>query len=143
MTDHRGSSYRPDLSDPNVFEDTVRTYAPSLIRYCYTLIGSFAAAEDVIEDAFAAMFVKGSRFASDEHLRGWLYRTVRNKSVDYLRRHRREVPLCDVENVLHIPLFFCLLPYRSMHLPHRLFQIPTIYYKTLSCGIKLCLYLRF
>ena len=53
-----------------------------------------------MEDAFAALLVRGGRFGSMEQLRSWLYKTTRNKAVDYLRRHSREVPLSDVEQVL-------------------------------------------
>lgn len=92
MTDQGVRSYRLNLQDPQVLEQIVRTYSEPLIRYAYSLIGSFAAAEDAMEDAIAALLVKGGAFRSEEHLRGWLYRTTRNKSIDYLRRHKREVP---------------------------------------------------
>lgn len=101
MTDQGVRSYRLNLQDTQVLEQIVRTYSEPLIRYAYSMLGSFAAAEDAMEDAIAALLVKGGAFRSEEHLRGWLYRTTRNKSIDYLRRHKREVPLEDVENVLH------------------------------------------
>ena len=101
MTDQGVRSYRQNLQDTQVLEQIVRTYSEPLIRYAYSMLGSFAAAEDAMEDAIAALLVKGGAFRSEEHLRGWLYRTTRNKSIDYLRRHKREVPLEDVENVLH------------------------------------------
>lgn len=101
MTDQGVRSYRLNLQDTQVLEQIVRTYSEPLIRYAYSMLGSFAAAEDAMEDAIAALWVKGGAFRSEEHLRGWLYRTTRNKSIDYLRRHKREVPLEDVENVLH------------------------------------------
>lgn len=100
MKDFGVSSYHPDLKDPQVLEQILHTYAQSLIRYAYTLIGSSAAAEDAMEDAIAALYVKGGRFQSEAQMRSWLYKTTRNKAIDYLRRHKREVPLCDVENVL-------------------------------------------
>lgn len=101
MTDQGVRSYRLNLQDTQVLEQIVRTYSEPLIRYAYSMLGSFAAAEDAMEDAIAALLVKGGAFRSEEHLRGCLYRTTRNKSIDYLRRHKREVPLEDVENVLH------------------------------------------
>lgn len=99
MTDH--GSYHLDLKKAETLEMLLHTYAQPLLRYAYTLVGSSAAAEDAMEDAFAALLVKGGGFQTPEQLRCWLYRTTRNKAIDHLRRHRREVPLEDVEGVLH------------------------------------------
>ncbi len=90
-----------NMKAPCALEQVFRMYAQSLIRYAYSLLGTSAAAEDVMEDTFAALIVKGGTFRSSEHLRAWLYKTAHNRSIDYLRRHKREVPLEDVENVLH------------------------------------------
>ena len=100
MTDSGASSYRLNLTDPGELEYLVRTYSEPLVRYAYSIIGSSCAAEDAMEDAFAVLLAKGGHFHSQQQLRAWLYRTTHNKAVDYLRRHKREVPLSDVENVL-------------------------------------------
>ncbi len=101
MTDSGASSYRLNLADPGALEYLVRTYSEPLVRYAYSIIGSSAPAEDAMEDAFAALLAKGGgSFRTPQQLRAWLYRTTHNKAVDYLRRHKREVPLSDVENVL-------------------------------------------
>ena len=103
MTDSGASSYRLDLNDPGTLEDLLRTYAEPLVRYAYSIIGSSAAAEDAMEDAFAALLASRHHFHSAQQLRSWLYKTTHNKAVDHLRRHKREVPLEDVENVLSSP----------------------------------------
>ncbi len=101
MTDSGASSYRLNLADPGALEYWVQTLSGPLVRYAYSIIGSAAAAEDAMEDAFAALLVKKIRFQSPQQLRAWLYKTTQHKAVDYLRRHSREVPLSDVENVLY------------------------------------------
>lgn len=100
MTNQGESSYHPDLLDEQVLEKIVRTYAQPLTRYAYTLLGSMADAEDAMEDAIAALLVRGGSFRSAEHMRAWLYRTTRNKAMDHLRRRKREVPLEDVQELL-------------------------------------------
>ncbi len=101
MTDSGASSYRLNLADPGALEYWVQTLSEPLVRYAYSITQSAAAAEDAMEDAFAALLVKKLRFHSPQQLRAWLYKTTHHKAVDYLRRHSREVPLSDVENVLH------------------------------------------
>ena len=100
MTDLGASSYHLNLKEADALEYWVRTCADPLIRYAYSIVGSSAAAEDAMEDAFAALIAGRYHFRSEPQLRAWLYRTTHNKAVDYIRRHKREVPLCDVENVL-------------------------------------------
>ena len=100
MTDSGASSYRLNLTDPGTLEYWVQTLAEPLIRYAYSITHSTVAAEDAMEDAFAALLVGRRHFHSQEQIRSWLYKTTHNKAVDYLRRHKREVPLEDVENIL-------------------------------------------
>jgi RNA polymerase sigma-70 factor (ECF subfamily) len=100
MADSGVSSYRLNLKDPGVLEYWVETYSEPLVRYAYSIVRSSAAAEDAMEDAFAALLIKKHHFSSPQQLRTWLYKTTHNKAVDYLRSHKREVPLEDVENVL-------------------------------------------
>lgn len=100
VTDYGESSYRLDLNDRAVMEKLLREYAPSLIRYAYTFVGTYAAAEDAMEDAFAALLVRGGHFRSPQHLQSWLYKTTRNKAVDYLRHHSRETALEDAQYLL-------------------------------------------
>lgn len=95
MTDFGVSSYHLDLKDPRTLEQLLQEYAQPLVRYACSLLGSTAAAEDAMEDAMAALLLHGGRFRSPAHLRSWLYKTTRNKAVDELRRHRRELPLED------------------------------------------------
>lgn len=104
MTDFGASSYRRYLSNnKETLEILVHDFSDALVRYAYTYVGSATAAEDIMEDAFAAYLLKKPDFTSKEQIRCWLYKTVRSRSVDYLRRHRREVSFEDLESVLHTP----------------------------------------
>lgn len=101
MTGFGESSYRRNpAQDPRELERLVLTYADNLVRYAYSIVGSSAAAEDVMEDTFALLMVKGGNFADETAIRSWLYKVVHNQAILYLRRHKREVPLQDVEHVL-------------------------------------------
>jgi len=101
MAEHGESSYRRFLhGDKTALEELIRTYSDSLVRFACGYLRDEAAAEDVMEDTFAALYMKAPRLHNDGNLRASLYRTARNKCRDYLRRHREHVPLEDVENVL-------------------------------------------
>ena len=90
-------------NNAQTLELLVHSYSDALVRYAYSLVGNAAAAEDIMEDAFAIYLVKKIDFGSKEQLRCWLYKTVRSRSIDYLRRHRRQVSLEELETIVHTP----------------------------------------
>ena len=101
MAEIGASSYRRFLQgDQTGLEELIRTYSDALVRFAYGIVGSSAAAEDVAADSIATLLLKKKHFPDDAHMRAYLYRIARNKALDHLRRHRGQVPLEDVENVL-------------------------------------------
>ena len=86
--------------DIRSLESLIRTYSDPLVRFAYSYVRNSTVAEDIAGDAIAALFLKARKIGDDNHLRSYLYKTARNKCMDYLRRHREEIPLSDVENVL-------------------------------------------
>ncbi len=95
------SSYRRFLlGDERALEELVRECSDALVRYAYCYVKDSAAAEDVAADAIATVLLGKKRFADEPRFRAYLYKTAHSRAIDYLRRHRREVPLSDVENVL-------------------------------------------
>jgi RNA polymerase sigma-70 factor, ECF subfamily len=70
---------------PAAFEALVQDIRPELHRYCARMIGSVVEAEDVVQDALTKAYVSLPT-TSVANLRGWLFRIVHNKAIDYLRR---------------------------------------------------------
>lgn len=101
MAEFGESSYRRFLrGDKAALEELVEAFSDALVRYSYSLVKDSVIAEEVMEDCFAALFMKAPRFQSQEHLKRYLYRIAHNKAMDYLRRRRVHVSLEDVENVI-------------------------------------------
>ena len=75
----------------------VRDYSDTLIRYAFCIVGDSAAAEEVVLRAITTFVYRNADSALGK---AYLYRIVRNRAIDYVRTHRRLVPLCDVEQVL-------------------------------------------
>ena len=86
--------------DKGALEELVALYSDRLVRFAYCFVKSSAAAEDITEDAFVALILRQKRFGRDDNLRAYLYKITRNKALDYLRVHKKNVPISDVENVL-------------------------------------------
>lgn len=72
------------------FEEVYRRHADAVYRFCLSLLGNRAAAEDVAADTFSSAFAAYDRVRPDEPgLRPWLFRIARNAGIDHGRRHRR------------------------------------------------------
>ncbi len=100
MADNGASSYHRFLQgEPEALEELVRAYSDELIRYAYLYVKNSAVAEDVMEDAFAALIAKRKKFKEEASFKAYLYAIVRNKCIDLLRK-KRCVPIDDVENIL-------------------------------------------
>ena len=101
MAEIGASSYRRFLpGETTTLERIISTYSDALVRFAYSFVRNSAVAEDVAAESIAIFYLKGKHFPDEIHMRAYLYKVVRSKAMDYLRRHRREVPLDDVENVL-------------------------------------------
>ena len=62
---------------------------PSVRRFVRRLVGISEAEDDIVQDAFLALYMNLERLKSSEHLRPFLFRIVRNRCYDTLRRQGR------------------------------------------------------
>lgn len=67
-----------------------------MLRYAFSLTGRRAVSEEIVQQVFLELHV---RLDSVDVPKAWLVRSVRNRSLDYLRRNRREL----LDGVEHEP----------------------------------------
>jgi RNA polymerase sigma-70 factor (sigma-E family) len=72
---------------PRTFEELYEGQFGELVRLAAMISGSTAVAEDVVQDAFARLYV---RFDTVDHPAAYLRRSVLNGCVSRFRKHRRE-----------------------------------------------------
>ena len=66
---------------------------PDLLRHCYRMLGSFAEAEDVVQDVLLRAWRSRDTYARDAPLAHWLMRIATNACLDALeKRSRRLLP---------------------------------------------------
>jgi RNA polymerase sigma-70 factor (ECF subfamily) len=71
------------------FESVYRAYAAALVGYARRCVGREDVAEDIASEAFLELFRHIAKIDAAE-LPAWLYTVVRNRAIDYWRRHRLE-----------------------------------------------------
>ena len=68
-------------------------HRPSLLRHCYRMLGSYADAEDVVQDVLLNAWKARAQYAGDVPVAHWLMRIATNRCLDELaRRKRRALP---------------------------------------------------
>jgi RNA polymerase sigma factor (sigma-70 family) len=70
-------------------------HSQPLYRYCRSIVGNDADAQDALQSALAAALVALRRGARDAPLRPWLFRITHNEAVSLLRRRRPTVELTE------------------------------------------------
>jgi len=84
---------RCQTGDERAFERLLEQFGGRTLRYLRGLVGD--AAEDVQQDVWLAVYRGIGTLAAPHAFRTWLFRTTRNRALDFLRRHRREAELID------------------------------------------------
>src|SRR6266702_2073343 len=80
--------------DRDAFGRLVEPFRRELHAHCYRMLGSYADAEDALQDALLRAWRGLPRFEGRSSLRSWLYRIATNACLDITRhRSRRELPV--------------------------------------------------
>ena len=75
------------------FRDAFAWHRPDLLRHCYRMLGSFADAEDLVQDVLLRAWRARETYAGEAPLPHWLMRIATNACINWLaRRPARSLP---------------------------------------------------
>jgi RNA polymerase sigma-70 factor (ECF subfamily) len=78
------------------FPDDFLVQRPALLRHCYRMLGSFADAEDLVQDVLLRAWRARDTYAGEVPVAHWLFRIATNACLNELaRRKRRGLPHLD------------------------------------------------
>jgi RNA polymerase sigma-70 factor (ECF subfamily) len=79
------------------FPDEFSAYRPELLRHCYRMLGSFADAEDLVQEVLLRAWRSRDTYAGDVPMHHWLFRIATNACLNELAsRKRRGLPQLDL-----------------------------------------------
>jgi RNA polymerase sigma-70 factor (ECF subfamily) len=81
------------LGDPAAFRALVRRFHASLVRFAASIIGSHAQGEEVVQDAWLAVYEGVGRFEGRSSLVTWIFSIVTNRARTRVTREGRLVGL--------------------------------------------------
>lgn len=100
------SESKQQTSRQTAFEALLDALDQPARRFIRRLIGYHMAEDDIVQDAFLALYLNMERLTA-EHVRPFLFRVIRNRSYDILRRQGRydTVSYDDaLDHTLHAPI---------------------------------------
>lgn len=98
---YRPSRQVPPSSAPTLNpERWLEAYGDALFAFAASRIRDRAIAQDLVQETFLAAIKASHTFAGRSSERSWLFGILRNKLVDYYRRHSREITITDLEAAL-------------------------------------------
>lgn len=90
----------PDRSE--LIESIIRKYADMIYRIAYQNTGSFADADDILQEVSIALITKDAPLEDETYLKSWLIRVTINKCRD-LHRHLKVIETEPLEEHEDIP----------------------------------------
>jgi RNA polymerase sigma-70 factor (ECF subfamily) len=75
--------------DHQAFKSLVDRYQHLVINACYNLIGNRQDAEDVAQEVFLQVYKSAQKFRGEAKISTWLYRIAVNRSLNFIRDHKR------------------------------------------------------
>ncbi|MFP6762146.1 MAG: sigma-70 family RNA polymerase sigma factor [Planctomycetaceae bacterium] len=83
------------LSEQTILQ-TLMTARDRIAASVWVVVRDAQAAEDIFQNVAIKAMTKDVSFESDGAVLSWAYITARREGIDWLRRHRNEVPALDV-----------------------------------------------
>ena len=82
-------------------EQVFRSYADILFRFCFTLMGNKADAEDAVSETMVRYMTRAPIFTEEAHRKAWLLRVAANICRDMHRFHMRHTCI-SLEDVCYL-----------------------------------------
>lgn len=83
--------------DQKAFKELFERYSKRIYNLSYSYVQNRDSAEDIAQEVFITVFRKISGFKSASSFSTWIYRITVNSSISFLRKHRRDEKLTDLE----------------------------------------------
>ncbi|MEZ5358648.1 MAG: sigma-70 family RNA polymerase sigma factor [Candidatus Zixiibacteriota bacterium] len=79
--------------DQRAFNELVSAYQNRIFGFIMRMTANREAAKDLTQDTFLAAYQNLSRFRQDASFSTWLFQIAANKTKNFIKRAKREVPL--------------------------------------------------
>ena len=89
--------------DEKTFQELVQSFRKHVYLTCLGFVQDEDDAEDVTQEVFIEVFRSVEKFRGDSKLSTWIYRIAVNKSLNYLRKHKKTRSFISIDQLFHLP----------------------------------------
>jgi RNA polymerase sigma-70 factor, ECF subfamily len=93
---------RLKTADRSAFNDLVLIYSGKVLNTCYRFLLDKADAEDISQEVFIEVFQSIKSFRGDSKLSTWIYRIAVTKSLDEIKKKKRNKRITSFGKMLHL-----------------------------------------
>jgi len=86
-------------NDHGAFALLVDKYQKMVVNTCRGFVNGYADAEDLAQEVFIELFESLSNFRNESKLSTWIYRIAVNKSLNFIRKKKRETILTSITSM--------------------------------------------
>lgn len=84
------------------YAELIGRYHIGLIIHCERLIGDREEAEDIAQEAFVKAYTNLKKFNPEYSFSTWLYKIATNAALDYMRKHKKQIQVEDIEQLTQV-----------------------------------------
>ena len=88
-----------DSPDRSLYNFFFNKYYPKLIWFALLFVKQHNAAEEVVSDVMLSIFKKRKKLAKTDNIDGYIFISVKNQSLKYLRKRKRQIYIDNLESV--------------------------------------------
>lgn len=99
MDDHELIQKILQNNDHGAFALLVDKYQKLVVNTCRGFVNNYADAEDLAQDVFIELFESLPNFRNESKLSTWIYRIAVNKSLNFVRKRKRETFISSITSV--------------------------------------------
>jgi len=113
------------MNNDNIALYAFKRFGNTVLRAAFAFSGSYAEAEDIVQDVFLSLHTDPRNFNDDEHLKAWLLRVTINKCKNF-RRSFRFSRTCSIDD-LEASTAICEIDTKSRELRQQIAALPKKY----------------
>jgi RNA polymerase sigma factor (sigma-70 family) len=76
-------------------------FAARMLAVCRRYTHNTMEAEDILQESFIKVFTKIHLYTGDGSFEGWVHRIMVNTALTVYRQNQRQVPTCDIDNMIY------------------------------------------
>jgi RNA polymerase sigma-70 factor (ECF subfamily) len=100
MTDStNGIQYHSDSDDRDFIKDLFDTYYVDLVLFSMKYVNTRETAEEIVQDVFIKLWNSKDRYHIEKSIGGYLFTSVRNGSMNYLKSKLARIRFVELENI--------------------------------------------